>query len=62
MIRKLGLHIHMEQVLFVSSRKGFETTAEAINLMADKIDELVSEVNRVNQQIDNIKKEISNDS
>jgi prefoldin subunit 5 len=45
MIRKLGL-------------QGFETTAEAINLLADKIDELVGEVNRVNQRIDNIAKEI----
>lgn len=52
MIRKLGLKMNVHNVLFISKSEGFRTTAEAVNLLSGKIDELVSEVNRLAKKVE----------
>ena len=54
MIKRLGLHIGLNSVLFVDSRKGFEVVAQAINMLSKKVDELVDENNKLRKRVSDL--------
>lgn len=50
-MKKLDLRMDFHPRLFSNKDEGFMVTANAVNLMSEKIDELVTEVNKLREKI-----------